>query len=104
MPLSTLAIKVVEELLNIRTIHQQYLIAHKSNQQKPMRENTINKAIKNAGYDGMLTGHGIRGAISTELNELGYPKEWIEAQLSHKDPNKVRAAYNHAQYVEQRCK
>lgn len=102
VPLSTLAIKVVQELLNMRTRSQQYLIAHQSNPQKPMCENTINKALENAGYEGILTGHGIRGTISTALNELGYPKEWIEAQLSHKDPNQVRAAYNRAQYVEQR--
>ena len=50
----------------------------------------------------LLTGHGIRATISTALNELGYPKEWIEVQLSHADPNKIRAAYNHADYVEQR--
>lgn len=28
--------------------------------------------------------------------------EWINVQLSHADPNKIRAAYNHADYVEQR--
>jgi hypothetical protein len=54
------------------------------------------------GYADRLTGHGIRATISTALNELGYPKEWIEVQLSHADPNKIRAAYNHADYVEQR--
>lgn len=54
------------------------------------------------GYADRLTGHGIRTTISTTLNELGYPTEWIEIQLSHVDPNQVRAAYNHAAYVEQR--
>jgi integrase len=53
-------------------------------------------------YTGRLTGHGIRGTLSTALNELGYPKAWVEAQLSHADPNAVSAAYNHAAYVEQR--
>src|SRR5690606_31094786 len=38
----------------------------------------------------------------TALNELGYRQEWVDAQLSHCDPNRVRAAYNHAEYVEQR--
>jgi len=54
------------------------------------------------GYANRLTGHGIRATISTALNEPGYRKEWIEVQLSHVDPNQVRAAYNHAAYVEQR--
>lgn len=54
------------------------------------------------GYKDQLTGHGIRATISTALNELGYHKDWVEAQLSHADPNQIRASYNHAEYVEQR--
>lgn len=104
VPLSTQATEIVKQLMDMRTTRQHYLIAHQSDPQKQMSENTVNRAIKNAGYEGLLTGHGIRGTISTALNELSYPQEWIEAQLSHKDPNKVRAAYNHAQYVEQRQK
>ncbi|GAA5103707.1 hypothetical protein GCM10023211_00370 [Orbus sasakiae] len=57
-------------------------------------ENTLNTALKRIGYSDRLTGHSIPATISTALNELGYPKEWIEAQLS--------AAYNHAEYIEQR--
>ncbi|MGY3303211.1 hypothetical protein ACVK1X_002509 [Pseudomonas sp. PvR086] len=54
------------------------------------------------GYADQLTGHGMRATISTALNEIGYPKVWVDAQLSHADPDKVSAAYNHAEYVEQR--
>lgn len=54
------------------------------------------------GYVRLLTGHGIRGTISTALNEIGYPKVWVDTQLSHTDPDKVSASYNHAEYVEQR--
>jgi hypothetical protein len=67
-----------------------------------MSENTVNCAIKGLGYDGRLTGHGIRATISTALNELGYPKVWVDSQLSHADPNRISATYNHAEYVEQR--
>ncbi|ONY84736.1 integrase, partial [Burkholderia cenocepacia] len=61
-----------------------------------------NKAVQLMGYEGRLTGHGIRGTISTALNEIGYPKIWVDAQLSHSDPNKVSSSYNHAKYVEPR--
>ncbi|MNJ51826.1 Prophage CP4-57 integrase [compost metagenome] len=54
------------------------------------------------GFADRLTGHGVRATISTALNEIGYPKIWIDAQLSHADPDKVSSAYNHAEYVEQR--
>src|SRR3546814_18457779 len=40
--------------------------------------------------------------MSTALNEIGYPRVWVDAQLSHADPNRISAIYNHAQYVEQR--
>ena len=65
-------------------------------------ESTLNAALKRMGYKDQLTGHGIRATISTALNELGYREKWVGAQLSHADPNQVSAAYNHAEYVEQR--
>jgi integrase len=58
--------------------------------------------LRHLGYAHRLTGHGLRGTLSTALNEIGYPQAWIEAQLSHADPNQVRGDYNHAEYVEQR--
>lgn len=44
----------------------------------------------------------LSSTMSTAFNEIGYPKVWVDAQLSHVDPNKVSATYNHAEYVEQR--
>jgi integrase len=67
-------------------------------------ENTLNSGLRRMGYKDKLTGHGIRATISTALNELDYPKQWIEAQLSHSDKDQIRATYNHAQYIEQRRK
>src|SRR5690606_38776844 len=68
----------------------------------PISENTLNAALKRMGYEDQLTGHGIRATISTALNELGYPKKWVDAQLSHADPDRISGRYNHAEYVEQR--
>lgn len=71
---------------------------------KPISENTLNKALKMAGYGGRHTGHGFRHLLSTELNERGYNRDWIESQLAHTSENKIRATYNKAQYLEQRRK
>lgn len=49
-----------------------------------------------------MTGHGFRGVASTALNELGFRPDVIERQLAHVERNKVRAAYNHAQYLAER--
>lgn len=69
---------------------------------KPMSNNTLLKALERMGYKGRMTGHGFRGVASTALNEAGYRADVIEAQLAHVEENRVRAAYNHARYVEER--
>ncbi|MFG1304640.1 integrase arm-type DNA-binding domain-containing protein [Xanthobacter autotrophicus] len=102
VPLSVQAMEIVRHMLSGFSPAQHYLFAHQSNLTKRMSENTLNAALKRIGYKDQLTGHGIRGTISTALREIGYPKAWVEAQLSHADPDKVSAAYNHAEYVEQR--
>lgn len=102
VPLSKQAIRVVNELFAMMYPWQPFLLCHRSYPKLPISENTLNCGLKRLGYDGRLTGHGIRATLSTALNELDYPKQWIEAQLSHSDKDQIRASYNHAQYVEQR--
>ncbi len=47
--------------------------------------------------------HGNRGSASTILNEIGkFKPDVIERQLAHIDGNSVRAAYNHAEYLDER--
>lgn len=102
VPLSTQAIEIARHLLGQAKPAQRYLLAHRSELKKRISENTLNGALKRMGYEGVLTGHGIRGTLSTALNEIGYPRIWVDAQLSHADPNRVSATYNHALYVEPR--
>jgi len=102
VPLPVQAQEVVRHLLDNCKPAQVYLIPGDWCLKKPLSENTLNGALKRMGYEDQLTGHGIRATISTALNELGYPKKWVDAQLSHADPDKISATYNHAEYVEQR--
>ncbi|GKT19685.1 tyrosine-type recombinase/integrase [Acidovorax sp. SUPP2522] len=104
VPLPRQAITIVRQLLQAQSHRpaQRYLLPHRSSLKMRISENTLNGALHRMGYRDQLTGHGIRATISTALNELGYHKEWIEVQLSHADPDQIRAAYNHADYVEQR--
>nr|WP_244253747.1 site-specific integrase [Burkholderia multivorans] len=102
VPLSIQAIQIVRYFLEQFKPAQHYLIPHDWDIKGQMSENTLNNALKRMGYRDLLTGHGIRGTISTALNEIGYPLKWVDAQLSHVDPNKTSATYNHAEYVEQR--
>lgn len=101
VPLSRQA---VEEIRNVMETTGAYtlLLPGRSDPAKPISDGTVNMALKRMGYEGRLTGHGIRATISTALNEMGYNEDWIEAQLSHAGSSKIRKTYNHAEYVEQR--
>lgn len=67
-----------------------------------MTATTINRALERMGYAGKLSGHGFRGTASTILHERGYRPEIIERQLAHAERNQVKAAYNHAEYMQDR--
>ena len=73
--------------------------------ERPMSDNTINAALRRLGYGSdEQTGHGFRSMASTLLNEQGFAPDVIELQLAHQERNKVRAAYNRAQRLEERKK
>lgn len=67
-----------------------------------MSNNTMLFALYRLGYHGQATVHGFRAMASTALNEMGFRPDVIERQLSHEDKNVVRAAYNRAEYMEER--
>lgn len=101
VPLSSQALEVLRELQG-HNGNRQYLFP---NQHKPsifMSENTMLFALYRMGYHSRTTGHGFRATASTILNENGFPSDAIERQLAHAERSKVRAAYNHAQYLPQR--
>ena len=102
VPLSMQAIEIAGELLKATASSQCYLLRNERSPGECISPSTLNQALSRMGFDTRLTAHGLRGTLSTALNEIGYPDAWIEAQLSHADPNQVRGAYNHAEYVEQR--
>ena len=61
-------------------------------------------ALRRMGYEREeMCIHGFRSIASTLLNESGkYRAEVIEAALAHAERNQVRAAYNRAEYLEER--
>ena len=101
VPLSRQTLGILEEL-KASTGSGRFLFPHRTNPTKPMSENTILFALYRMGYHSRATGHGFRATASTILNELGFPADAIERQLAHAPRNKVRAAYNRAQYLPER--
>ena len=101
VPLPKQAIPVLRDLLKLNA-GSSYVCP------SPMRlsmasENIVLQALKKMGYGGKLTGHGLRAAVSTGLEEMGYPIEIIKTQLSHAKDNLTDAAYLRGVHLEKRA-
>ena len=70
---------------------------------KPMSDNAMSKALRDMGYKGKATPHGFRASFSSMAHEKSaFPSEVIEKALAHEEKNKIKGAYNRAEYLEQR--
>jgi integrase len=104
VPLPDQAVAVLRELHPL-TGRGQYVFPGERSRQRPMSDAAVNAALRRMGFDkDTMTGHGFRAMASTRLNEMGWPADVIERQLAHAERNKVRAAYNRAQYLAERKK
>ena len=66
-------------------------------------ENGMLFALYRMGYKGKATMHGFRATASTYLYATKkYREAAIEMQLAHKEQNKIKAAYNHHDYLDER--
>jgi len=101
VPLSKQVISALRELHGI-TGRFSLLFPGRSSVLRPISDNTFRKALYDMGF--MVTAHGFRSTASTILNEKGFRHDVIERQLSHGDRDKIRAAYNRAQYLDERRK
>jgi integrase len=105
VPLSHQAVAMLEQIKEI-TGKSVFVFAGAHSMDKPMSENTINKALRVIGYDTKteVCGHGFRTMACSALNESAlWSKDAIERQMSHKERNGVRAAYVHkAEHLEAR--
>lgn len=103
VPLSKQAIAILRELQTHFGFNK-FVFPQTYKPSKIMSENAMLYALYRMGYRSRTTGHGFRATASTVLNENGFPPDHIERQLAHIERNKVRAAYNHAQYLPERRK
>jgi len=104
VPLARQVIALLEGLRPL-TEYTGFLFPSLRSTERPMSNNTINAALRRLGYSREeMTGHGFRALASTRLNEQGWHPDLIELQLAHAERNKVRAAYNRAQRLEDRGK
>lgn len=104
VPLSRQAIVVLRGLLTIYDPKGLVFPSTRSDK-RPLSENTINASLRQLGFTkDEATHHGFRRMASTTLNERGWNSDWIERQLAHVEENRIRGAYNAAEWLPDRTR
>ncbi len=112
VPLSRQAIEILREIQPL-TGNGRYVftgLRTKANTayERHMAPESMLAALRRMGYSrDEMTAHGFRGIASTKIREAGkgvFSRDVIEAQLAHTVRDKTEAAYNHAEYMEERAK
>ncbi|WP_421902243.1 tyrosine-type recombinase/integrase [Maridesulfovibrio sp.] len=104
VPLSDQVLSILKELKSLNN-PSKYVFPSVVSNVKMLSENTLNMAVRRLGYSKeQLCFHGFRGTCTTLLYETGWQKDMVERQLAHTQTNQVRAAYDHAQYIEERTR
>ena len=103
VPLSTQALAVLRDLHPLSG-HGRYVFPSMISGKRPMSENTVNVALRRMGFDrDTATAHGFRAMARTLLVErLNVDPDVIEAQLAHGKSGPLGAAYDRAQFMDQR--
>lgn len=102
VPLASQVVKLLETMREYSG-HTEFIFPSPQSASKYISDMGLLNALRRMGYaKGEMTIHGFRAMASTLLNEQGYRADVIEAQLAHGERNAIRAAYNHASYMEER--
>lgn len=102
VPLSRQSLAILQELKK-NNGHREWVFPNQVRPRKPMSNATITRAIMRMGYKDRMTGHGFRALAMTTIKEkLGYRHEVIDRQLAHAHKSKIIAAYDRAQFLDDR--
>lgn len=104
VPLSTQAVAILEDLHQV-TGRGRLVFPGLRSKNEPIGESTLNAVLRVLGYSKeQMVAHGFRSMASTQLNELGFDPDIVEAQLAHLPKDRIRALYNRSDYAEKRDK
>lgn len=98
VPLSSQAVEILEEARKLYPAGK-VIFPSEESRSGVMSENCMLYTLYRLGLKGRATVHGFRGLMSTVLNENGFNRDHIEIQLGHVEENRVRGAYNAAEYL-----
>ncbi len=105
VPLAPQAVTALQELHPL-TGHGRYVFPSLLTGERSMSENTLRTALRRMGYtNDDMTPHGFRAMARTIMVEkLNVSPDVIEAQLAHGKSGPLGAAYDRAEFMEQRRK
>lgn len=104
VPLAPQAITILKELQPL-TGHGRYVFPSLRTGERAMSDNTINAALRRMGFaSDEMSAHGFRAMARTLMIERihGISADVIEAQLAHGKSGPLGAAYDRAEFMEQR--
>ena len=101
IPLSGQALAVFEDLKQFSK-GDPFIFHQLNNFRKPISENAMLFGLYRMGYKNKASIHGFRATASTIMNEEKIRPDVIEKLLAHESSNKVRAAYNRYEYLDER--
>lgn len=102
VPLSRQALAILQEAR--KSSYWSKLVFPGLRGKRPISDNTLNAALRRLGYGhDDMTAHGFRSMASTLLNQSGkWRPDVIERALAHGERDKIRAAYNRAEHLQER--
>jgi integrase len=101
VPLASQALALLVELKAYSG--DEYLFVCRTDHKKPMSNGALLMALRRMGYQNQMTGHGFRAlAMSTIKERLKYRHEVIDRQLAHVHKSATDAAYDRAQFLDER--
>lgn len=105
VPLSRQAVAIFRELHELDG-QGELVFPNRNDPTRPISDGTLNSALRALGYTNeQVTGHGFRTTATSALIELGFRREVIDRQLSHRERNQVFGAYSHmAEFLAERRK
>lgn len=103
VPLPRQAREIIDGLWPI-TGRDSHVLQSRTRDSGVLSENTLGGALVRLGIPkSEHVPHGFRTTASTTLYEHGWNGDWIERQLAHVERNKVKGAYNRAEYLDRRA-
>lgn len=107
LPLPHQAVSILKEVKD-NQLHSKWVFPSNVKTNQPISDNSLIQALRRLGYTKeQLVPHSFRSIFSTiayekanDKNGHSYTGEVIEALLAHKEPNKIKGAYNRATYSE----